>query len=188
MIKIVLDVKTLRVIYYTEDANQDLVIHYDTILFEYDKPLPNGMSLTNCWNWRLVGDTFVPDTPQINTPQTILEHNRNEVRRLLEQRINECRSGLNLYSHVLNIKTNDIKTDNMDFLTLLAQAKGVTLDYYVDMIDKEDYNLGVDLRNTEINYEYFNRLIISCMDMEQLFALRDRIYNTDLKELLNDYR
>lgn len=182
MIRVILDRKTLRVIYYSSDINERLVVHYDTMLFDYTGDLPATMTPNNCWNFKLVGDKFIEDTPQSNDAPTLLEHNRHETINYLKYKINTARQWPTLAGpELLQIKLNDIRTGNMDFLNALATAAGLTLGEYIHRIEQHDFEYSVVLRNTDIQYEYFNRRIQNAESSEELMSIRQELENTDVR-------
>lgn len=187
MIRLKLDVATLRVIYFTE--NQGEVLHYSpsTLDYDYQFGLPSGMSLSNCWNWTLRGNTLVNTETKSSPVKTLLDKNKEEVKKLLVKKINSTRAPfLSKYdggTELREEKLNAVQNNEVVFLESLSKAANVTVDHYKTTILNRKIEVELALKNTEINKEYYQRLIKEALTNDDLFLIRDEFNNSDLTKI-----
>lgn len=94
---IVTQVKSDRIVYFTDDMGYQPPADGDWCYVSgFAGALPEGMTLRNCWGWRFNGGVFVdardPETPPVR--ERLLEHNRNALLRLLNDKIDAVRAPL----------------------------------------------------------------------------------------------
>ena len=187
MIRMKLDVDTLRVIYFTNNLDETLHDAERTVSYDYRYELPEGMSLDNCWNWTLVGDKLKNTESTKNTkPNSLFENNKIEVKRLLIKRVNSCREQLlSKYvagEYVRNLKFESSSKENDFFIEALARAKGVSYAKYRNELIETKKRYDTLLKHTEINKEYYIKQIDEVTNNYDLFALRDIFQNTNLTD------
>lgn len=182
MIRMILDVATMRVIYYTEDMNETLAVVDKTLSYDYLGTLPAGMKLSNSWNYRLVGNKLVNTEANSQPKISLVESNRKEAQRLLTNKINQARATL-LSSCNGGDWVRRLKLEDDVFLENLAQAAGVTVDQY--RLSLHDTKLVRDrqVKNTEINRVYYQRLLNEADTNEKIIAVRDQFSNNNLLEI-----
>lgn len=91
---IVAQVKSYRVVYFTDDPNYEPPMQGDWYYVSpYRGELPKGMTLRNCWRWRFNGMEFVDAAPaRAADPATsLLRSNQQALLDLLAQRVNAIR-------------------------------------------------------------------------------------------------
>lgn len=187
MIRMKLDVETLRVIYFTE--NPDEILHYSPYTVDYDHmgQLPLGMSLNNCWNWTLKGNKFVNTEETVVQNNSLFENNKLEVKKLLIKRINyirmpylsECVGG----DYLRLLKLESSHEDDSFFITELARAANLTKEEYKVFILSKKQEYDKILETTEINKIYYLRLINEAPSDYHLFLVRDEFANIDLTKI-----
>ena len=178
----ILDVATMRVIYYTTDMNESLTVVNSTLSYDYLGELPADMKLTNSWNYRLVGNKLV--NTEVNNPRklSLLESNRAAASRLLVDRVNQARSRL-LSACNGGDWVRRLKLEDEQFLESLANAAGVSVDTYRMSLHKAKTTQDQQIKNTEINRVYYQRLLNEADTDEKIIAVRDEFANTNLVEL-----
>jgi len=91
---VVTQVKSDRVIYFTDDAafvpQESGDWFYVSV---YRGLLPPTITLRNCWSWRFDGNKFTkaPETPVHNTAELLRERNRQTLFDILNEKVNELR-------------------------------------------------------------------------------------------------
>jgi hypothetical protein len=177
--RLILDIATMRVIYYTSDLAQNLTPADKTLVYDHEEALPKGMTLANCWNYRLVGNKLVNTESEPIKKLSLLESNRNEAQRLLVDRINQTRNKL-----MSNCNAGDwvrrLKLEDPLFVAELSRAQGVSADHYQQELTLTKIQREQQLKNTEINRVYYRRLLKEATTNEQIVAVRDKFSNTDL--------
>lgn len=91
---IVTQVKSNRVVYYTDDPAYQPPMEGDWYYCSvHDGPLPPGMALRNCWGWRFNGGVFSDARPAAapSANEALLDSNRKALLTLLKERIDEIR-------------------------------------------------------------------------------------------------
>lgn len=58
-LRLVIDITTSRIIYFTNDVEQSLTCDEHCVLAEHTGPVPDNLLLTNSYNWRYVNKEFV---------------------------------------------------------------------------------------------------------------------------------
>lgn len=182
MVRMILDVATMRVIYYTTDVNESLDVVDSTLSYDYLGDLPSGMKLTNSWNYRLVGNKLVNTEPGSRPKVSLLDSNRKEAQRLLIERINQVRSGL-LSSCNGGDWVRSLKLQDDQFIEDLAKAAGVSSDQYRLTLHDTKLLRDTQLKNTEINRVYYQRLLKEADSNEKIIAVRDEFANADLLKI-----
>ncbi len=182
-----LDVETLRVIYFTKNQNEILHNSPHTLDYDYRWDLPDNITLDNCWNWRLKGDKLVNTEVTNQTVKSLLENNKAEVKKLLIKKINSTRQSLlsnyNGGDYLRNLKFSAVEKDDAVFLEKLAKAANVSVERYKKIILDKKSAVDSALKNTEINKEYYQKLISEIQTNEDLFLLRDEFNNADLTKI-----
>jgi hypothetical protein len=67
--KIILDIASNRIIFFTKDYSQKLELNEHVILYEFEGALPENLSLNNCWHFKfaVIMQYFYPTTLATNT-------------------------------------------------------------------------------------------------------------------------
>jgi len=181
MIRLILDVTCMRVTYFTTNVKEKLTLNDGLLMYDYHASKPVDMTLDNCWMWKLVGNTIIysDDYPASPPPDTLIEQNRKETLKLLDKKINFARSPI-LSSCIGGDIIRNFKTIDNEFINLLAQANNVSVEDYTQLINNTKTENESKLKITEINREYYIRLLKSAETSEQVIALRDELANADL--------
>lgn len=94
---IVTQVKAHRVVYFTDDADYQPPMDGDWYyVSSFQGPLPDGMTLRNCWRWRFNGTAFVDagEAPGRSRIEKLLDYNRGALQKLLREKIDTIRQPL----------------------------------------------------------------------------------------------
>ena len=95
MKRLVIDIATKRIIYFTENVNEHLVEVEKTIIYDYIGEWPEECRLENCWNFRLEGNKIVDTSPvKKEESKELIEHNRKQAINFLIDKINRNRNTL----------------------------------------------------------------------------------------------
>lgn len=193
MYRLVLDVNTMRVIYFTDNMDEILAHSIETLFFDYMDQLPIEMKLSNCWNWVLKGTTLVHSVEKVITdnPKTIFDFNKQECLNYLVRRINEARKPLqpdcDLGILIRVFKHQQTYNQHSDYLDGLASINNMSIhEYKKNLIQKENEAMTA-LKISEINREYFKRKILECTESNDLYEIRDIISKHNMLELLPEY-
>ena len=79
-IRLILDLETQRVIYFTDDFEEELSLDESVVCYDYLDELPEKLKLTNCWNWKVENNKLVhtPKEEKNKPPRiNIFQHNKN---------------------------------------------------------------------------------------------------------------
>jgi hypothetical protein len=91
---VVAQVKSYRVVYYTDDPEYQPPIDGDWYFCsQYRGALPKEMTLKNCWGWRFNGGVFTDarEKPGKSTAQLLIDNNRAALHQLLRNKVNAAR-------------------------------------------------------------------------------------------------
>lgn len=91
---IVSQVKSNRVVYYTDDRDYQPPMTGDWYYVSiYDGILPAGMNLRNCWGWRFNGRAFVDarEVKMHSPEESLLANNRKSLLKILNEKIEAVR-------------------------------------------------------------------------------------------------
>ena len=91
---IVSQVKSMRVVYFTDDADYQPSMDGDWYYCSpYQGRLPKQMSLRNCWGWRFNGGVFMEarEKPKKSNQESLIENNRKALLSILHEKINTIR-------------------------------------------------------------------------------------------------
>lgn len=178
-----LDTATMRVIYFTTDVNEPLSLVDKTLLYEYDLTLPEGMQLKNCWNYRLVGNRLInTEAGAARGKVSLVESNRQEAIQLLIERINFTRRPI-LSTCIGGDIIRELKVTDDSFLLELAKVTGTNVDEYRLYVHDTKNKCIEQLKNSEINREYFLKQLNLATTSEEIIALRDKFVNSDLLQI-----
>jgi hypothetical protein len=187
MIKMILDTATMRIIYFTANVDESLAIVDKTFQYDYAGDLPKGFSLNNCWDWRLDGNVIkhAPGNKE-STKETLLQQNRKEAIKLLNERIGISRTPL-IASCKGGESIRQLKLDNdLAFIESLAKAKGISAEEYKSTVETKRAEYLEKMKNSEINREYYLTKLKKATTNEEIIALRDSFANTNLLKLRGD--
>lgn len=91
---VVSQVKSNRVVYFTDDLDYQPPMDGDWYyVSNYAGPLPEAMTLRNCWGWRFNGGVFndAREAPRQSAAESLLENNRKALMRILCEKIDTVR-------------------------------------------------------------------------------------------------
>lgn len=187
---IVSQVKSNRVVYFTDDVDYTPPMQGDWYYVSpYPGPLPEGMSLRNCWRWRFDGHEFIDAEERDGSPQqeTLLDTNKAALRMLLSEKINALRRPY-AASSVFGEKLRAAKlaqakalldgtfTEVEDsHLADAAAAANWTMQDMAQRIVQLDADMNVMLSQTERVRVRLLSLINLASEQSELIALRHRI-------------
>jgi hypothetical protein len=131
--------------------------------------------------WKLIGNTIIysNDYPALLSPVTLVEQNRKETLKLLDNRINESRLPM-LSSCIGGDIIRSFKTTDDEFINLLAQVNDMSVEEYTQLVNNKKIEYESKLKITEVNRQYYIKLLKSAETSEQIIALRDKLANADL--------
>ena len=185
MIRLVIDAATMRIVYFTTNKSQKLSLNSGVLLYDYHGRLPEKMSLENCWNWRLVGNSLVEPDPskQTNKEQDLVEHNRKEAIKFLQERVRNIKSSLST-EYNLDMYTVFISSSDADFLNSLAKNKNLTIQEY----NEHQQQFLNSIKTLELNKAECLKNLTSAKTNEEIVSIRDNIANNGLQTpLINTY-
>lgn len=187
---IVSQVKSYRVVYFTDDPDYTPPMHGDWYYVSpYTGKLPKGMTLRNCWRWRFDGHAFIDasDAKPKSQEETLLQANKVALLKLLHEKINALRrpfapSSL-LGEQIRSAKLLEARVildgglaDLQDsYLVDAAAANACTLhDMAWRIVQQQDAGQAM-LRQTEKLRESMAAAISSATTQAALIAVRQRL-------------
>jgi len=184
MIRLIIDVATMRVVYFTKNPNESLAVVDQTLMYDYAFDLPVDFSIDNCWNWKLVGNKLVYSNPAKAEPPSLLENNKKEVVKFLREKINQERAPYlgvcNGSDYIRIVKEYERQLPASEFIEKLAEIKNMSVEEYNISLIKEYQQADRILKATEINLEYYTKKINEVDNDWDLHLIRDEIGRTDL--------
>jgi len=187
---IVTQVKSNRVVYFTEDPDyappMDGDWHY---VSRYQGALPQAMSLRNCWRWRFNGGVFTDTRPKGGAPARripLLDHNRKALLQILNEKIDtvraqyapSCIMGAMAREQKLREAESFLggaKDGEYPLLETVATARSITLLDAAHLVKDKARLAGVALAETECIRERFALAIELAKTEDELLALRERL-------------
>jgi hypothetical protein len=97
--RLLIDLATDRIIWYTDDADTVINTIESAIQAEFTGELPEKMTTANCWNFRYKNQIIVDTTPVEPVRISLLDQNRESISKFVVDRIEFLRRSLTL-SHV----------------------------------------------------------------------------------------
>ena len=186
MKRLVIDIATKRIIYFTENVNEPLVEVKKCIIYDYLGEWPEECRLENCWNFRLEGDKIIDTSPKEKEKTTdLLKHNRDQAISFLIDRVDYYRSNI-LSKCIGGDIVRALKLKDNSFVEQLSRAKGISFEEYKKEIQQKEIEQTEKLKNTEINREFYLARLNKAMTNNELFDIRDEFSNKDLT-VLQDY-
>jgi hypothetical protein len=187
---IVVQVKSLRVVYFTDDQGYHPPMDGDWyFVSHYLGDLPEGISLRNCWSWRFDGTAFSDpgDPAQEATAESLLASNRRALHGLLKDKIDKMREpwvpaaalGETLRARKLGqaraFLSGGARGDAWPLLEGVAVARAITLREAATLIVERDEATCRALDHTERLRERLACAIDAAGTNDELVALRARL-------------
>ncbi|WP_194715592.1 hypothetical protein [Noviherbaspirillum soli] len=195
---IVTQVKSNRVVYYTDDPAYQPPMGGDWYYCSmHDGPLPPAMTLRNCWGWRFNGGVFsdARPAPAPSTGQTLIDSNRKALLALLKEKIDDirapfrprCRDGDMLRQAklaearaFLHAPAQAGASLALPLLEAVAVARHISLDAAARLVLQKHKETWCVLHETERFREQFTVALLAAGSQAQLHELRtwllDRVY------------
>lgn len=190
MYYLVLDCSCNRVIYFTDSSAVRLTLNQHVYLREWDADLPIGMSLKNCWDWKLVGNKLVLDQGlNKNLKKSLLEQNKEKMVKFLEERVNHLRKpfqpSCNEGYYLRSIKLKEAINGGGPLINLLAKNKGYELSAEINEILSANKRYKFVMLKTEVFRESYKEKIHLAQTNEEVYKIRDEIadFVIDSKQL-----
>lgn len=184
MTRLVIDIATSRLIFFAKDPEVELFPSEGAIIVEYTGELPENMLAENCWNWRYQDKRLLLATEArtLSRDESILEANRREVTKLLNERINARRQPyeseliMGDLARTLKLQGPTFADSNLPNITEpLAALHNMSVDAYLSYLSKKHLELIKTVAETEILRETLMLRIQSISSPEELLALYTEI-------------
>lgn len=183
MPRLVIDIATNRVIYFTEDMEKQLTPNQHIAMRDWLEPLPANMKLDNCWDWRLKGDILEYTVKDPVPPETLLEQNKKNVRQLLMDRINAARKPhFPAYvgnEWIRNKRIAEAKEGGGPLLLAEAATKNKELEVLIREVLDSDRTFSQVMIKTETLKVQYQKAINEATEESVLWELRDEIANAN---------
>jgi hypothetical protein len=187
---IVSQVKSHRVVYFTEDANYTPPAEGDWYyLSPYIGELPKGITLRNCWRWRFNGSSFVDagSAQQKSNAEMLIQRNRNTLNTILREKIEVlqrpyCPSSP--FGHLARerklaeaqkLLSSEESEEDYPFLNDAAATYNLTLREMAELILAKKAEFEGVLRRTEQLRERFTLEIAQAKTDAELIDIRSRL-------------
>jgi hypothetical protein len=207
---IVTQVKSMRVVYFTDDANYQPATDADWYYCSpYPGQLPEQMTLRNCWGWRFNGGVFIDarEKHKKSTRESLIENNRKALLCMLHEKINNirqpflpsCDFGEELRRNKLQqaqtyLALSKIKAqtslDNNDFpqLQAVAVARNISLLSAAKLITDKAAETQRVLQETERFREQLSQAIAQAQTQQQLLEIREWMLDKVYPELSKQFK
>lgn len=195
---IVTQVKSNRVVYYTDDPAYQPPMEGDWYYCSlHDGPLPPAMTLRNCWGWRFNGGVFSdarPD-PAPSAAEALIDSNRKALLALLKEKIDairapfrpRCRDGDALRQAklaearaFLHPAAQAGARPSWPLLEAVAVARHISIEAAARLVLRKHEETWCVLHETERFREQFTVALLDAGSQAQLHELRawllDRVY------------
>lgn len=185
MPRLIIDIATNRVTYFTTDMEQTFTLNQHVTMRDWLEELPAGMKLNNCWNWRIAGAAL--ENTELNTaPATLslFEQNKNKVRTLLIEKINEARRPYFSKSvggdHIRQRKLKEAQEGGGPMIDQIANNQNKdSATVCSEIITAYRTFTYVMARTEELKYQY-QKAINECTEEKVLWEIRDEFANKNL--------
>jgi hypothetical protein len=187
---IVSQVKSHRVVYFTEDVNYTPPDEGDWYyLSPYIGELPKGITLRNCWRWRFNGSSFVDagSAQQKSTAEVLIQRSRNVLNTILREKIEVLQkpyypsSPLGYLARERKLAesqkllSSEESEGDYPYLTDAAATYGLTLREMAELILAKNAEFEEVLRGTEQLRERFTVEIAQGKTDAELIDIRSRL-------------
>lgn len=184
MTRLIIDIATNRVTYFTDDIEKALSLNEHVAIRDWLEPLPEDMKLNNCWNWRVKGNVLENTTAAAKPRETLLEQNKKSVQQLLIDKVNDTRRSYfskNLgQDWIREQRLNEARIGTGPLLVAEAAARNMdVLDLAHEVMTEHRTFSQVMIRTEERKIQY-QKAINDIVDEPALWQLRDEIANTNL--------
>ena len=184
---IVSQVKSNRVVYFTDDADYEPPLKGDWYyISHYTGELPEGMSLRNCWRWRFNGGVFTDakTTKQKTAVERLVDNNRRALLKILQEKMNALRRPLlpkGTFGTLIRVKklaqanaylAQDIECTEMFLLQGVASSRGISMMEAAQLVIEKSADANRILEETEIEWERIAALIRNAKTENELLDLR----------------
>lgn len=185
--RLIIDIATNRITYFTKDMNQQLTLNEHVTTRDWLEELPSDMTLSNCWNWNLIGDKMTNTEYRAPAPVVpLLEQNKNKVRQLLVQRINGTRQPY--FSKAVggdwirDRKLKEAQEGNGPLIQQMAETQGKEVSAICSDIISAYRTFNNVMNKTEESKLRYEKLLNEATEESQVWVLRDEIANNNLAE------
>lgn len=183
-IRLLVDLATDRILWYTTDLESPLNNDEHSAIAEYDGELPDGITLQNSWNYGYKNKQIILLNKQQVKP-TLLESNRSSIRKLLIDKVNERRAVIKSqirYDDYVELLTyndayayNGTNIDDLIWLKLEAKHKELPPEQVVEIVKFEFNEKNRVLFATEDLYLEMSKRITNATTNDELFAVRTEV-------------
>lgn len=201
---VVTQVKSNRVVYFTDDADYQPAMDGDWyFVSQYLGELPAAMTLRNCWGWRFNGGVFkdVRDPEPKPQLEQLLESNRRALLALLRDKISQARNRYSptcaMGADVRHLKRLEAQrylagtasadqhkeTDSYPMLSALATARGISLREAAVLVEGRQEDTLHMLALTEQVREHYVQAIHRTQSQDDMIRLRRELLDTVLPDL-----
>lgn len=183
-IRLLVDLATDRILWYTTDLESPLANDDHSAIAEYDGELPNGITLQNAWNYGYKNKKVI----LLNKPQvkpTLLESNRTSIHKLLIDKVNEKRSAIKSitkYDDYIELLTyndayafNGLNENDLIWLKLAAKHQDLPVHQAAETIKFSFNEKRRVLFATEDLFLEMNKRITQATTSDELFAIRAEV-------------
>jgi hypothetical protein len=193
--KLLVDCHSDRIVFFTDNIDQELTLDDNVYVCYSDKELPEDMSLSNCWNWKWnsVEETlFVPEVKV--DKKDVFEHNKESVRFTLKTIINNTRRTLYddyvMDEHVRLQIFKELRSpkEQQFYLSSIAEIQNKTLESVVEFYKEEKAKFDDIMFLTEVTKKHFQNLIDLCETPAELYKIRNDIAASNILKKYEDIK
>lgn len=189
--RLVVDLATDRVVFFTDDPDQELHTDQYTALAEYEGQLPTGLEQRTSWNWRFRNQRF-ENTVKRPSPVSLLDQNRKSMLEFVDARVDGKLNALvprpsRVFQHLLTLdaarltlaQANRSTVRPSRFLTLYGLQQGLeTEDTYKQadhFMQAHNELIGKVIKLEELRIR-FKKEVYAATDSPSLFKVRDAVF------------
>lgn len=185
MPRLIIDIATNRVIYFSTDMEQTFTLNEHVTMRDWPEDLPANMQLNNCWNWRIAGNKL--ENTEINkaTPAlSLFEQNKNKVKNLLIEKINDARrpyfSKVVGGDYIRDRKLKEAQEGSGPLVEQIANSQNKDLATVCSEIITAYRKFAYVMARTEELKLQYQKEINECNEEAVLWKIRDEFANKNL--------
>jgi hypothetical protein len=191
--KFIADVHCDRLVYFTDNINEELATDDNLYIAYTEKELPEGMTLKNCWNWKWnsITEELVYSVKKKDV-EPLFEQNKSAVRTTLKNVIDTARNSL-YSSYAFDDVVNNfifrelfLEKENQLYLHAIAEVEQKDVEVVKAEFQAKRKKMEDVLFLTEITKRHFEKLIEDCDNQRDLYKIRNDIVATNLLKQYDD--
>lgn len=181
-IRLVIDLATSRVVYFTENLTEALTVDEYTAIAEYGGSLPPGMNLLNCFSYRYVNKELFNASKTAPPAISLLEQNRKTILKFINEKIEEKfvaigKTRFDVEYHRCLAEEWQKNSTASSYVAAYQQLNGLsTIEDAGQKIEQTLSAYRTSVLNLAMHKENWTSRATAATTSDELFALRDEVF------------